>query len=194
MYKGGAARTNLTVCVTVTFFPTALPHRWSIDLCAVKYRHPWIVHGFAKKDLWIKPQIIRERGAILLRIWISSKGGPTSSEVGPLLLRSLTTFADKTQMLHGRLHGNSQLSATDFLGFRWIRVHYLWCELQLGMHPLRSPYTDNKLPHFLLMPFNLLLIVSHFSGFCKQVYLATARGKISRIDTKFIWFERALPV
>ena len=23
-------------------------------------------------------------------------------------LRSLTTFADKTQMLHGRLHGNSQ--------------------------------------------------------------------------------------
>ena len=42
--------------------------------------------------------------------------------------------------------------------------------------------------------FNLLLTVNHFSGFCKQVYLATARGKISRIDTKFIWFERALRV
>ena len=41
---------------------------------------------------------------------------------------------------------------------------------------------------------NLLLTISHFSGFCKQVYLATARGKISRIDTKFIWLERALRV
>ena len=29
---------------------------------------------------------------------------------------------------------------------------------------------------------NLLPTVSHFSGFCKQVYLATARGKISWID------------
>ena len=34
--------------------------------------------------------------------------------------------------------------------------------------------------HFLcLSAFNLLPTVSHFSGFCKQVYLATARGKIS---------------
>ena len=41
---------------------------------------------------------------------------------------------------------------------------------------------------------NLLPIISHFSGFCKQVYLATACGKISLIDTKFIWFERVLQV
>ena len=41
---------------------------------------------------------------------------------------------------------------------------------------------------------SLLTTVSHFSGFCKQVYLATAPGKILRIDTKFIWFKRALRV
>ena len=41
---------------------------------------------------------------------------------------------------------------------------------------------------------NLLLTISHYSGFCKQVYLVTTHGKILRIDTKFIWFERALGV
>ena len=38
---------------------------------------------------------------------------------------------------------------------------------------------------------NLLPTVSHFSGSCKYVYLATVRNEVARNGTKFIWFERA---
>ena len=56
------------------------------------------------------------------------------------------------------------------------------------MHAILAESSHNEIS------INLLPTVSHYSGFCKQVYLPTAGDEISRIGTKFIWFERALQV